>query len=60
MKLREIRKLFDHFGCVVNRLVRLQYGPFFLGDLVAGEIREVPPGKVKEFVDYLAKKGVVA
>ena len=57
-KNREIRKLFDHFGCVVNRLVRLQYGPFLLGDLVAGEIREVPPGKVKEFVDYLAKKGV--
>jgi 23S rRNA pseudouridine2605 synthase len=55
-KNREIRKLFDHFGCVVNRLVRIQYGPFFLGDLVAGEIREVPPGKVKEFLDYLAKK----
>ena len=57
-KNREIRKLFDHFGCVVNRLVRVQYGPFFLGDLVPGEIREVPPGKVKEFLDYLAKKGV--
>jgi len=57
-KNREIRKLFDHFGCVVNRLVRIQYGPFFLGDLVAGEIREVPPGKVKEFLDYLAKKGI--
>jgi 23S rRNA pseudouridine2605 synthase len=57
-KNREIRKLFDHFGCVVNRLVRLQYGPFMLGDIPAGSIREVPPGKVKEFLDYLEKKGV--
>lgn len=57
-KNREIRKLFEHFRCVVNRLVRLQYGPFFLGDLVPGEIREVPPGKVKEFLEFLAKKGV--
>ena len=57
-KNREIRKLMEHFGCVVNRLIRVQYGPFMLGDLAAGEIREVPPGKVKEFVDYLEKKGV--
>lgn len=57
-KNREIRKLFDHFGCVVNRLVRMQYGPFVLEDLPAGDIREVPPAKVKAFLDYLAAKGV--
>lgn len=57
-KNREIRKLFDHFGCVVNRLVRLQYGPFNLGDIPAGSIREVPPEKVKAFLDSLAQKGV--
>jgi 23S rRNA pseudouridine2605 synthase len=57
-KNREIRKLFDHFGCVVNRLVRLQYGPFFLDDLAPGDIREVPPARVKEFIDYLAQRGV--
>lgn len=56
-KNREIRKLFDYFGCVVNRLVRLQYGPFTLGDLEPGEIREVPAAQVKDFMDYLAKKG---
>lgn len=55
-KNREVRKLFEHFGCVVNRLVRLQYGPFALDDLPAGKIREVPPRKVKEFLGYLAKK----
>jgi 23S rRNA pseudouridine2605 synthase len=57
-KNREIRKLFEHFGCVVNRLVRMQYGPFALDDLGPGEIREVPPARVRELLDYLAKKGV--
>ncbi len=57
-KNREIRKLFNHFGCVVNRLVRLQYGPFSLGDLEAGEVREVPPERVKALIAFLATKGV--
>ena len=56
-KNREIRKLFDHFGCVVNRLVRLQYGPFSLGDLHPGDVREVPAAQVKELMDFLIKKG---
>ncbi len=56
-KNREIRKLFDHFGCVVNRLVRLQYGPFSLGDMEPGDIREVPAARVKELIEFLEKKG---
>ncbi|MCX7351448.1 MAG: pseudouridine synthase, partial [Alphaproteobacteria bacterium] len=56
-KNREIRKLFDHFGCVVNRLVRLQYGPFSLGDLHPGEVREVPAAQVRDLMDFLIKKG---
>jgi 23S rRNA pseudouridine2605 synthase len=56
-KNREIRKLFDYFGCVVNRLVRLQYGPFTLGDMEPGDLREVPPAQVKALMDELAKKG---
>ena len=56
-KNREIRKLFDHFGCVVNRLVRLQYGPFSLGDMHPGDVREVPAAQVKKLVDFLVKKG---
>jgi 23S rRNA pseudouridine2605 synthase len=46
-KNREIRKLMEHFGCVVNRLIRVQYGPFKLDDLARGEVREVPPKQVK-------------
>ncbi|MFN4142604.1 pseudouridine synthase [Aestuariivirga sp.] len=56
-KNREIRRLFEHFGCMVNRLIRLQYGPFTLEGLAPGEVREVPPGKVKAFMDELARKG---
>jgi len=57
-KNREIRKLMEHFGCVVNRLIRVQYGPFALGDLAAGAIREVTPENVKAFLDYLQERGV--
>ena len=58
-KNREIRKLLEHFGCVVNRLIRVQYGPFQLGDLTAGAVREVPPETVKQFLEFLAGRGVV-
>jgi len=52
-KNREIRKLMEHFGCVVNRLMRIQYGPFKLGNLPSGEIVEVPEKKMKAFLKEL-------
>ena len=52
-KNREIRKLFEHFGCMVNRLIRVQYGPFVLGDLKAGEVKEVSPKLVARLVEEL-------
>jgi 23S rRNA pseudouridine2605 synthase len=57
-KNREIRKLMAYFGCVVNRLIRVQYGPFALDDLAIGAIREVPPAKVQRFIEELNRKGV--
>lgn len=56
-KNREIRKLFDYFGCVVNRLVRLQYGPFTLGDMQPGDLREVPAAQVQALLQELERKG---
>ncbi len=41
-KNREIRRLFDHFGHPVNRLIRVSYGPFQLGKLDPGQVKEVP------------------
>jgi 23S rRNA pseudouridine2605 synthase len=40
-KNREIRYIFGYIGMVVNRLIRKQYGPFLLGDLKSGMVREL-------------------
>lgn len=40
-KNREIRKLMEHLGLTVNRLLRTDFGPFRLGNLKPGEVREV-------------------
>lgn len=45
-KNREIRKLMGALGWQVNRLIRLSYGPFVLGDLKPGHVRRVPIPKV--------------
>lgn len=57
-KNREIRKLMEHFGCVVNRLIRVQYGPFHLGKLQTGALEEMAPQKVEELLAYLAQRGI--
>jgi 23S rRNA pseudouridine2605 synthase len=52
-KNREIRKVFDHIDCKVSRLIRVAYGPFQLGALTPGEIKEVPR---KVLLEQLGKK----
>jgi len=47
-KNREVRKVFDHLGLSVNRLIRLNYGPFELGRLKPGEAEEVAPRIVRD------------
>ncbi|NQU61048.1 MAG: rRNA pseudouridine synthase [Rhodospirillales bacterium] len=42
---REIRKVMEHIGVTVNRLIRVAYGPFQLGNLTRGQTAEVT-GKV--------------
>ena len=41
-KNREIRKVMEHLGLAVNRLIRVAYGPFQLGKLDSGAVEEVP------------------
>ncbi len=41
-KNREIRRICEHLGLTVNRLLRVSYGPFQLGDLAPGKVEAVP------------------
>ena len=44
-KNREIRRAMEQVGLKVNRLIRVSYGPFQLGDLTPGAVEEVK-GKI--------------
>ena len=47
-KNREIRRVMDHFGWPVTRLMRLAYGPFQLGNLKPGQVDEIKGKVLKE------------
>lgn len=47
-KNREIRKVLEHLGLTVNRLIRVSYGPFHLGHLEEGAAEEVPAKAIRE------------
>ena len=47
-KNREIRKVMKHLGLEVSRLIRLSYGPFQLGSIRRGEVKEVPQKVLRE------------
>jgi 23S rRNA pseudouridine2605 synthase len=40
-KNREVKRVLEHLGLTVTRLIRVSYGPFQLGDLPRGDVREV-------------------
>ena len=40
-KNREIRRVMEHLGLSVSRLLRISYGPFQLGDIPPGGVEEV-------------------
>jgi len=40
-KNREIKRVLEHIGLQVNRLIRLSFGPFQLGELAEGAVEEV-------------------
>ena len=41
-KNREVKEVLGGLGLTVNRLIRVSFGPFQLGDLPEGEVREIP------------------
>jgi 23S rRNA pseudouridine2605 synthase len=50
---REVRRAMEAVGLVVNRLIRVSYGPFRLGDLAPGRVEEV---RAKVLRDQLGLK----
>ena len=47
-KNREVRRIMEHLGLTVNRLIRVSFGPFTLGDLEPGQIEEVKTSVLKD------------
>ena len=52
-KNREVRNVLAHLGLEVNRLIRVSYGPFQLGELAEGAVEEV---KTRVLRDQLGEK----
>ena len=48
-KNREVRRVLEHLGLQVSRLIRIAYGPFLLGDLPRGAAVEIPQAEVERF-----------
>jgi 23S rRNA pseudouridine2605 synthase len=53
-KNREVRVVLEHLGLKVNRLIRVSYGPFQLGNLPRGEVASVPR---KVLAEQLGNRG---
>jgi 23S rRNA pseudouridine2605 synthase len=52
-KNREVRKIMEHMGLSVTRLIRTAFGPFQLADLPAAAVVEVPFKTLRsELPDY--------
>jgi len=56
-KNREVRRVLEHLGLEVNRLLRIGYGPFHIGDLPRGQALEIKRGDVMAFKRELARGG---
>ncbi|MET0179703.1 MAG: pseudouridine synthase [Novosphingobium sp.] len=52
-KNREVRRVLEHLGLQVSRLIRVAYGPFRLGDLPRGAAVEIAAKEVERFARTL-------
>lgn len=54
-KNREVRNVVEHLGLKVNRLLRISFGPFELGELERGDVKELSPDEIRAALGELAK-----
>ncbi len=47
-KNREVKKVLEHFGLAVNRLIRVSYGPFQINEVPEGDAKEVRSRVLRE------------
>ena len=59
-KNREVRRVLEHLGLQVSRLIRVGYGPFALGDLPRGAAVELPAKEVVKLAQSLGVEIVAA
>jgi 23S rRNA pseudouridine2605 synthase len=59
-KNREVRRVLEHLGLEVSRLLRTSYGPFKLLDLPRGAAVEIRAAEVEKFCKTLKIGGVAA
>ena len=53
---REVRRVLEHLGFQVARLIRLSYGPFQLGNLARGAVAEVPKKVLAEQLGHADRR----
>ena len=56
-KNREVRRVLEHLGLEVSRLIRTSYSPFELGELGRGQAAEIRKGDLGRFQSQLKRGG---